>query len=134
MAEDDSSVQRDVTLPAEADEVWQALTTEEGLEEWLAAEVDMDLREGGELLLRYHGGEERHGVVEEIEEERRLVFRWRREYEEESRVEFLLETVPAGTRLVVVETGGPTMRAAAWSGPLTALRARQLTPMLAEAR
>lgn len=130
MGNSDRSVQRDVTLAVDGDEAWEALSTEEGLEEWLASEVELDLREGGELILRYDDGHVRRGVIEEIDERRRLVLRWQRAEEEESRVEFTLEPVPAGTRLVVVETAGPTMRAAgAWEVPLARLGSRHRMSM-----
>ena len=49
------------------------------LGEWLADEVELDPREGGELLCRYADGEERRGEVELVEEAERLAFHWRRE-------------------------------------------------------
>src|SRR5687768_15991803 len=119
---DDEAIRRDVTVPAEPDEVWRAVATEEGLESWLADEVELDLREGGEAVFRYPDGEERHAVVERVDEGRRLVLRWRREGREASRVLLEVEPVPAGTRLRVVEWGlGPAASALAWAGPLDAL-------------
>ena len=126
MPEDDDAVRRDVTVPAAPEDVWEALATEEGLEGWLADEVKLDLREGGEGVFRYPDGEERHAVVERVEEGRSIVLRWRREGCETSRVLLEVEGVPAGARVRVVEWGlGPTASAApSWSGPLGVLERR----------
>ncbi len=48
---EDHAVRRDVTVPAEPDEVWEAFATEQGLEGWLADDVELDLRDGGEAVL-----------------------------------------------------------------------------------
>lgn len=129
-------VRREVTLPAGRDDVWEALTTEELLEKWLAADVDLDVVEGGEGVFRFDDGEERPAVVEAVDDWERLVFRWQRDAAE-TRVEFVLHEVPEGTRLVVVESAltpvGPQALAVAWQLPLlrlhdlcTSLRSRPL--------
>jgi uncharacterized protein YndB with AHSA1/START domain len=127
------TVTRSVLLPAAPAEVWEALTEESALREWLAAEVEIDPREGGELVCRYEDGEERHGEVELVDEAERLAFHWRREGGEPSRVEFLVDAVADGTRLTVIETArrradlsimasqiGPS--AAGWGARLGSLR------------
>lgn len=100
-------VERAVVLAAPSDEVWRALTEEALLEEWLASEVELDLEEGGEVVVRFEDGEERYGHVEAVDEGHRLALRWRREAQPETLVEFSLEEVPEGCRLVVVESGPP---------------------------
>jgi uncharacterized protein YndB with AHSA1/START domain len=127
------TVTRSVLLPAAPAEVWEALTDEAALREWLAAEVEIEPHEGGELVCRYEDGEERRGEVELVEEAERLAFNWRREGGEPSRVEFLVDAVADGTRLTVIETArrradlsimaaqsGPS--AAGWSARLGSLR------------
>ena len=57
------TVTRSVLLAAAPAEVWEALTDESILREWLAAEVEIEPREGGELVCRYEDGEERRGEV-----------------------------------------------------------------------
>jgi uncharacterized protein YndB with AHSA1/START domain len=99
------TVTRSVLLPASPAEVWEALTEESALRGWLAAEVEIEPHEGGELVCRYEDGEERRGEVELVEEAERLAFNWRREGGEASRVEFLVDAVAEGTRLTVIETG-----------------------------
>jgi uncharacterized protein YndB with AHSA1/START domain len=78
------TVEREATLPAGPDEVWEALTDEDRLAEWL--------------------GDEREREIEEVIEGERLTFTWARPGEDASRVEFAIEAVPDGTRLVVTET------------------------------
>ena len=96
-------VEREVVLDAPPEEVWEALTDEQQLEEWFANDVEFDLDRGG--VFRWDDGEVRHAVVEEVDAERRLAIRW---WDpggaEESEVTFTLEEIPAGTRLVVTET------------------------------
>jgi uncharacterized protein YndB with AHSA1/START domain len=93
-------IRKEIVLPAEREEVWEALTDAERLEEWFANDVELDLRPGGGASFRWSNGEERHAVVTEIEPERRLAFDW----EDEGTVEFTLDDDADGTRLVVVES------------------------------
>jgi uncharacterized protein YndB with AHSA1/START domain len=93
-------VKREIVLPSPREEVWEALTDPERLEDWFANEVELDLREGGEATFRWSNGEERHAVFTEVEPERRLAFEW----EEDGEVEFTLDDDLDGTRLTVVET------------------------------
>jgi uncharacterized protein YndB with AHSA1/START domain len=119
------TVTRTVLLDAPPDEVWEALTDEAMLSEWLAPEVELDPREGGELVCRFEDGEERRGEVAVVEEAERLAFHWRREEGGESWVEWIVDAVADGTRLTVIETAapaGPMLSAAAWAPRLTALR------------
>jgi uncharacterized protein YndB with AHSA1/START domain len=115
-------VTRSVELDAPPAEVWDALTEEALLREWLADEVELEAEPGGEIVCRYADGEERRGEVELVEEAERLAWSWRREDDEgPSRVELVLDAVAAGTRLTVIETApprgaGPLLLAAA-AGP-----------------
>jgi uncharacterized protein YndB with AHSA1/START domain len=102
-------VTREVTLGAVREEVWAALTDPERLQEWLGDALVVDLRPGGELVLRLPDGEERHGFVEEVDPPSTLVLWWRPvgedgEEGELTRVEFRLEPASDGTRLRVLET------------------------------
>jgi uncharacterized protein YndB with AHSA1/START domain len=94
------SVRREVTLPVEPERAWELITDPGELEGWLADDVELDPEEGGEVRVEWEDGERREGVVEEVEEGRRLVFVWG---EEPSRVEWTLDPVPDGTRFVVTE-------------------------------
>jgi uncharacterized protein YndB with AHSA1/START domain len=93
-------VTREMVFPESPDEVWEALTDPEQLEEWFATEVELDPREGGAGIFRWGDGEERHATVLVAEPNQRLVLDW----DEEGEVEFTLEQLEAGTRLVVRES------------------------------
>jgi uncharacterized protein YndB with AHSA1/START domain len=116
-------VERETLVEASPEEVWEALTEEDRLEEWLAPEVDLDPVEGGEIAVR-DGDGERAGTVETIEERERFAFTWSRPGEGESFVEFTIEALPGGTRVTVIETPiGPTAMAfAGWGARLARLR------------
>ena len=93
-------VEREVTFPVPPDEVWEALTEPERLEEWFANDVELDPRPGGAGVFRWENGEERRATVREAEPGERLVLDW----DDEGEVEFSLEEVEEGTRLTVRET------------------------------
>jgi uncharacterized protein YndB with AHSA1/START domain len=93
-------IEREIVFPASPDEVWEALTEPERLEEWFATEVELDARPGGEGVFRWGNGEERRATVLEAEPGERLVLAW----EEDGAVVLELEEVDGGTRVHVVET------------------------------
>jgi uncharacterized protein YndB with AHSA1/START domain len=93
-------VTREIVFPASPDEVWDALTDPEQLEEWFANDVELDVREGGDGVFRWDDGEVRRAKVLVVEPGERLVFDWA----DEGEVEFTLEEVEEGTRLLVRES------------------------------
>jgi uncharacterized protein YndB with AHSA1/START domain len=131
----DRMVEVETLLDADPDEVWEALTDEELLAQWLADDAELEPVEGGDAVFRYDDGEERRGTVLRVEEERSLTFTWARPDEPETYVELRLEPAIGGTRLVVVETASPfgpvalASASAAWATRLRALRwATSLVP------
>ena len=70
-------VERELELPVEREEAWEAVADPNRLGEWLGGGVEMDLTPGGELRVALDDGE-RSGFVEDIEPGRRLSFWWRR--------------------------------------------------------
>lgn len=114
-------VRRTVLLPADPEEVWVTLTTPEELSGWLGEVLELELRPGGSLVVREADGGTRRGLVEAADPGRSLSFRWRRlagagislEVGEATRVTFLLELDPAGTRLTVTEETVPLVSAGA---------------------
>jgi uncharacterized protein YndB with AHSA1/START domain len=116
-------VERETLVEASPEEVWEAITDEDRLQEWLAPEVELDPVEGGEIAVR-DGDGHRTGTVETMEENERFAFTWSRPGEGESFVEFSIEAVPGGTRVTVVETPiGPTAIASgAWASRFALLR------------
>ncbi len=93
-------VEREIVVPEEPAEVWEALTERERLEEWFAPEVELDAREGGEGVFRWGDGDERRAVVRELEEEERLVLEW----DEGGSVVIELRPAESGTLVRVVES------------------------------
>ena len=108
-------IEREIVLPSPREDVWEALTEPERLEDWFANDVELDLRPGGGASFRWGNGESRHATVREVEPGERLSFEW----DEEGEVEFTLADDDDGTRLTVVETSP------AWSTALD-LRASAL--------
>ena len=109
-------VERDVVFPAAPDEVWEALTDPDRLEEWFATEAELDPVPGGEGIFRWGDGEERRATVREAEPEERLVLDW----DDGGEVVLELEEVEDGTLLRVVETSPEfgtalELRALAWT-------------------
>jgi uncharacterized protein YndB with AHSA1/START domain len=93
-------IERELSLPATPDEVWDAVTGDG----WLADEVHMTLEPGGDA--RFCSSESvKTGWVEAVCAPERLAFWWAADGEPATRVELTLE--PDGdnaTRLRVVET------------------------------
>ena len=101
------SVERELAVPGEPDEAWEAVADPERLGDWLGGEVELDPVPGGEFRIRFdHGGGEREGFVEELDPEaHRFAFWWRRPEDELStRVEISLEEADEGTLVRVLET------------------------------
>jgi len=90
-------VNRDVVLPCDRERAWELITEPSELEEWLGEEVEFEASEDAPLRVR-DGDQTREGVVEEVTEGERIVFRWG-----DSRVEWRLEDAISGTRFLVTE-------------------------------
>jgi uncharacterized protein YndB with AHSA1/START domain len=99
-------IHKEIVLPAAREEVWDALTDPDRLEDWFANSVDLDLRPGGGASFRWDNGEERHATFTEVDPARRLAFEWNDEdgSGEPGEVAFTLDDDADGTRLTVVET------------------------------
>lgn len=90
-------VERETTVAADPEDVWRVLADDDLRREWLEHDVEPD----------------------ELDEGRRVTFRWEREGVGESHVEISLEPDAAGTRVRVVETAA--LPVADWGPRLTAL-------------
>ena len=101
----ESTVRREIVLPVERERAWALLTEPAELAEWLADEVEFEAEEGAPVRAAWvASGEERSGVVEEVEDGRRVRFRWDDDATGvPSRVEWTLDDAPGGTRVVVEE-------------------------------
>jgi uncharacterized protein YndB with AHSA1/START domain len=76
---------REIEVEATPEEVWEALTTEDGRDRWLEDDPSREIH------------------VEVADEPSRLVWWWWRGDEIPTRVEFLVVPVETGTRVVVTE-------------------------------
>ncbi len=92
-------IEREVLVEASPEEVWDAITRAG----WLADEVELELRPGGDALFR-SGDEVKTGWVEDVRPAERLAFWWAIDGEPATRVELTLVDEMAATRLRVVET------------------------------
>ncbi len=77
----EDNVERELTVPDAAEDVWGSLTEPE----WLAEDASIELCEAGEVRAG-----ERTGFVEEVEAPHRLVFWWSAPDEDATRVEIEL--------------------------------------------
>ncbi len=97
-------IERELTLPGTPAQLWPALTDPEWLGAWLADEVALELRAGGEARFRF-GDEVREGWIEEIcppadgGEHGRLSFWWQRTGDSATRV--TLELIAAGDETIL---------------------------------
>jgi uncharacterized protein YndB with AHSA1/START domain len=110
-------IERELFVPVPRERVWAALTEPERLSAWFGSSADVDLRRGGALSFTWDAADGRHtnhAMVEVVDRPHRFVFRWRPFAGYESlpltegpatRVEFILDEQPPGTRLRVIESG-----------------------------
>ncbi len=103
-------IERTVTLTRSPREVWQALTTAEGLSAWFGERASIDLRPGGAATLTFAGGMTVDMRIERVEEPTVFAYTWRlpdlpEDDPRRTYVEFTLQDHGHGTLLRVVETG-----------------------------
>ena len=103
-------IARTVDLAHPPATVWAALTTAEGLAAWFGTEASIDLRPGGSAHLRWDNGFSQSMRIERVEEPTVFGFTWQiyglpKDDPRRTYVEFTLESLGAGTRLTVIETG-----------------------------
>ena len=103
-------IERTVRVQGPREDVWAAITTAEGLSAWFGQSAEIDLRVGGEAVLRWDGGHQAHLRIERLEPTTVFGYTWgiyglpdsdvRRTY-----VEFTLADDGSGTTVTVVESG-----------------------------
>lgn len=99
-------------------EVWSALTEPPRLARWLA-DAELDLRVGGDYILRFLGedeGQTTTGKVLAVEPERLLELTWLYPGEEDTVVRFELRPDGDGTVLVLDHRGLPSEAAPGYGG------------------
>jgi uncharacterized protein YndB with AHSA1/START domain len=95
----DDRIERELVVDASAEEVWEAIVGDG----WLADEVELDLRVGGDAIFR-SGQETKTGWVEQVLAPERLAFWWAVDGQPATRVELRVITECDATRVRVVES------------------------------
>jgi uncharacterized protein YndB with AHSA1/START domain len=114
------AVERSVTLQADPDTIWERLTDENLVGDWMEGDVSIDARPGGAITMTPAEGAPVWGTVEEVVPGRRLQWSWRTDDGLPTQVEIELEKSEDGTILTVRETLLPwtiTGLPPQWGGP-----------------
>ncbi len=103
-------IERTIRLSRSPREVWQALTTSEGLSSWFGERATIDLQPGGSATMTFVSGMTVDMRVERVEEPTVFGYTWRlldlpQDDPRRTYVEFTLDRDGDGTLLHVVETG-----------------------------
>ena len=112
-------IERETTIEAPVERVWALLTESEHVGRWFGdAGAEIDLRPGGEMVMRWAEHGATRGRVEVVEPHRRFAYRWA-PYQDpggeepvegnSTLVEFTLSAEGDATRLRVVESGFATL-------------------------
>ncbi|HEV3088013.1 MAG TPA: SRPBCC family protein [Candidatus Elarobacter sp.] len=105
-------IEREIVVAAPRERVWEIITQAEHVGTWFGESAQVDLRPGGELVLRWEKYGSFYGSIEKIDEPNYLSYRWvpgipdvKPTNENSTLVEFTLTPEGADTRVRVVETG-----------------------------
>jgi uncharacterized protein YndB with AHSA1/START domain len=109
------TIEREVTIAAPVERVWALITEPEHVGRWFGdAGAEIDLRPGGEMIIRWSNYGTSKARVEAVESPRRFAYRWApfkdpagAEVTDDNStlVEFTLAAEDDGTRLTVRESG-----------------------------
>ncbi len=100
----------EVTVPATLDQVWRAFTTKEGAQEWLWRDLSIDLREGGDWIVRFPGSTG-GGTIASFEPMRSITIlalapeRFLEVRRERTTAVFRFEQLESGTKVTLLQTG-----------------------------
>lgn len=97
-------------IAASPEQVWRALTTDDGLAPWMGDGASIEDAPGGEVVMPdVTTGRPRRGRVQSRERNRSLCYEWWPEDEPNAitDVSIELEPIEAGTRITVVERRAP---------------------------
>lgn len=103
-----SSVETSRDLDAPPSTVWDAIVDPDRLGQWLGGDVDVEISEGSEGTIDFGKDDEPAVVlIETVDENERLVFRWATTVAAPTEVTIGLEPTRHGTRITVVERAIP---------------------------
>jgi uncharacterized protein YndB with AHSA1/START domain/uncharacterized protein YciI len=100
----------EVTVPATIDQVWRAFTTKEGTQEWLWNDTSVDLREGGDWIVRFPGSTG-GGTIASFEPMRSITIRalaperFPEVRREGTTAVFRFDQLESGTKVTLLQTG-----------------------------
>jgi uncharacterized protein YndB with AHSA1/START domain len=101
----------EVNLPAKLDDVWRAFTTKEGAQEWLWPDMSVELRDGGDWIVRYPGGKTGGGTIISFEPMQSITMRamapeqFPEVRRERTTAVFRFEATDSGTKVSLLQTG-----------------------------
>jgi uncharacterized protein YndB with AHSA1/START domain len=104
-------IERETLIEAPVEVVWAVVTDPDHISGWFSDSVELDLRPGGEMTLRWDGSHTVQGRVERVEPPHFFSFRWVVGHGQDlaegnsTLVEFALAAEGDSTRLTVVERG-----------------------------
>jgi uncharacterized protein YndB with AHSA1/START domain len=108
---------RSATYPVSQERLWKAVTDPNELIHWFHLDkIEMDARDGGEILFTFKGGDTSRAVIRELRPIDRFTWHWKAagkddrnrpllDQESITTIVFLLEPVQEGTRLTITESG-----------------------------
>jgi uncharacterized protein YndB with AHSA1/START domain len=71
------TIERSITIPADIEAVWTALTSAEGIRQWFGDVAEIDLRPGGEATFGWTDYDSSsHAIVERVDRPRFFSYRW----------------------------------------------------------
>ena len=105
-------IEQHIHIHTDITNVWDALTTAEGLRSWFGDQAEIDLRPGGEARFGWtEFNASAHAIIEVVDRPHRFVYRWAATGTDDVRtgpstvVEFRLVSTDDGTALTVIESG-----------------------------
>ncbi|HZQ35120.1 MAG TPA: SRPBCC domain-containing protein [Dehalococcoidia bacterium] len=103
------AVERSIEIAASVDVVWELLSTQEGLRQWLTPNIEIDVRLGGAYrLVEPEANQMISGRVLELVPKQRLTLSWFEEggdWRQPTRKSFVLTPIPGGTRVDARQDG-----------------------------
>jgi uncharacterized protein YndB with AHSA1/START domain len=114
MASFKDSIERELTLPVPIERAWSAITDPKEVRQWFGDQSDFEVRVGGEGFFKWGDDAHRMRIVA-LDPPRRFSYRWVIQQPDDmsipfdemrtTLVEYRLESIPDGTRLMLTESG-----------------------------